>query len=52
MPVLCGKPVHTYRTCGTGAASKCRMLIAYCEDHGGDTRSQEEMREHHKEHGA
>ena len=48
--VECGKPVFAYRTCGAGAAVKCKKLIAYCSEHGGDPRSQEEMREHHKEH--
>lgn len=46
----CGKPVLTYRTCGTGSAVVCKKTLAYCDTHGGDSRAKEEMREHHKEH--
>lgn len=49
---LCNKPVFAYRTCGAGASVKCKKLVAYCMEHGGDPRAQDEMREHHKEHGA
>lgn len=48
--VRCGKPTNAWRQCGAGAAVKCKKEIAYCPDHGGDERAQQEMREHHKEH--
>lgn len=39
----CPGKVGTYRQCSAG----CKLEIAYCDEHGGDERSQKEMVEHH-----
>ena len=39
---LCNMPSRHYRTCGTG----CALVIAYCDEHGGDARAVEEMKAH------
>ncbi len=42
----CGAAVHHYRQCGLGGTA-CKRIIAYCDAHGGDARSAQEMRLHH-----
>ena len=41
--VMCGKPASLYRQCAAG----CKIIIAYCEEHGGDERAVREMVLHH-----
>jgi hypothetical protein len=51
---VCGRRVNSWRECGAGC--RPRLVLAYCEDHGGDDRAAKEMAEHvakdHHEGGA
>lgn len=42
----CGREVRTWRAC----ARRCRATRAYCASHGGETRAQAEIIEHHAAH--
>jgi hypothetical protein len=41
---LCQAEVSLWRECGAGC--KPRLVIAYCDAHGGDRRAAEEMEKH------
>jgi hypothetical protein len=39
---VCEADAHYYRSCGAG----CKLVIAFCDSHGGDERARKAMVEH------